>query len=311
MAWCASLAAEVAGQGVRVNAIAPGWIESADVAPGAERRHRSHRRKSWPALRWGDLASPTISATPPSFSARPRRSSSRASCCRSTVARASAFSEEAGSWIPSPQPRQTRLVKAIRVGRFVRCCFFATTINYMDRQILGLLAPMLQRQIGWTESQYAHIVTAFQAAYAIGLLGFGRLIDKLGTSRGYFISVLLWSIAAAGHAPVRSVFGFGLCDLRLGLGEAGNFPAAVKAVAEWFPKRVVRPGQWHFQFRRQCRRDPGAALRALDCGTLGMAGGVCRARRTGVFLAGGVVSGFTIRRKISSRLPRRACTYIQ
>ncbi len=115
--------------------------------------------------------------------------------------------------------------------------FFATTINYMDRQILGLLAPLLQSQFRWTEPQYAHIVTAFQAAYALGLLGFGRLIDKLGTRRGYFISVLLWSIAAAAHALVRSVFGFGVVRFALGLGEAGNFPAAVKAVAEWFPKR--------------------------------------------------------------------------
>src|SRR5580704_3909816 len=124
-------------------------------------------------------------------------------------------------------------------ARWVICSllFFATTINYMDRQILGLLAPMLQREIGWSESQYAHIVTAFQGAYAIGLLGFGRLIDKVGTKRGYLISVLFWSLAAAGHALVRSVFGFGLARFALGLGEAGNFPAAVKAVAEWFPKR--------------------------------------------------------------------------
>jgi len=114
--------------------------------------------------------------------------------------------------------------------------FFATTINYMDRQILGLLAPDLQREIGWSETQYAHIVTAFQAAYAIGLLGFGRLIDSLGTKRGYAISVLFWSLAAAGHALVRSVSGFGVARFALGLGEAGNFPAAVKTVAEWFPK---------------------------------------------------------------------------
>ncbi|HEX3356003.1 MAG TPA: MFS transporter [Tepidisphaeraceae bacterium] len=115
--------------------------------------------------------------------------------------------------------------------------FFATTINYMDRQILGLLAPLLQHEIGWTEVQYAHVVTAFQAAYALGLLGFGRFIDKVGTKRGYLISVLFWSVAAAGHALVRSVFGFGVARFALGLGEAGNFPAAVKAVAEWFPKR--------------------------------------------------------------------------
>jgi MFS transporter, ACS family, hexuronate transporter len=115
--------------------------------------------------------------------------------------------------------------------------FFATTINYMDRQILGLLAPNLQSEIGWTEAQYGHLVTAFQAAYAIGLLVFGRLIDRLGTKRGYAFSVAFWSVAAAAHALSRSVFGFGVARFGLGLGEAGNFPAAVKAVAEWFPKR--------------------------------------------------------------------------
>lgn len=123
--------------------------------------------------------------------------------------------------------------------RWIICAllFFATTINYLDRQILGLLAPTLQREIGWSEAQYAHIVTAFQAAYALGLLGFGRFIDRVGTKSGYAVSVLFWSVAAAAHALVRSILGFGVARFALGLGEAGNFPAAVKAVAEWFPKR--------------------------------------------------------------------------
>jgi MFS transporter, ACS family, hexuronate transporter len=115
--------------------------------------------------------------------------------------------------------------------------FLATTINYMDRQILGLLAPTLEKEIGWSEIQYGHIVTAFQAAYAVGLLLFGRFIDVIGTRHGYAISITLWSLAAAGHALARTVFGFGAWRFALGLGEAGNFPAAVKAVAEWFPKR--------------------------------------------------------------------------
>ncbi len=123
--------------------------------------------------------------------------------------------------------------------RWVVCAllFFATAINYMDRQILGLLAPTLQREIGWSETQYAHIIVAFQAAYAIGLVAFGRWIDSIGTRTGYSLSVAIWSLAAAGHALVRSVFGFGAARFALGLGEAGNFPAAVKAVAEWFPRR--------------------------------------------------------------------------
>jgi len=115
--------------------------------------------------------------------------------------------------------------------------FFATTVNYMDRQVLGLLAPTLQQAIGWSETQYAHIIVSFQAAYAIGLLVFGRWIDLIGTRNGYSVAVVFWSVAAAAHALVRSVFGFGVARFALGLGEAGNFPAAVKTVAEWFPQR--------------------------------------------------------------------------
>jgi ACS family hexuronate transporter-like MFS transporter len=115
--------------------------------------------------------------------------------------------------------------------------FCATAINYMDRQVLGLLAPTLEKDIGWSEKEYAHIVVAFQAAYALGLVTFGRWIDVVGTKTGYAIAVTLWSVAAAGHALARSVFGFGVARFALGLGESGNFPAAVKAVAEWFPRR--------------------------------------------------------------------------
>jgi MFS transporter, ACS family, hexuronate transporter len=123
--------------------------------------------------------------------------------------------------------------------RWVVCAlvFFATTINYMDRQVLSILAPVLQTEIGWNEQQYAHIVTAFQAAYAIGMLAFGRFVDVIGTRHGYAICLVLWSFAAMAHAAVRSVFGFGVARFALGLSEAGNFPAAIKAVTEWFPKR--------------------------------------------------------------------------
>ncbi len=115
--------------------------------------------------------------------------------------------------------------------------FFATTINYMDRQILGLLAPKLQTEFAWSEVEYGNIVTAFQVAYAIGLVGFGRIIDGVGTKRGYSIAIVVWSLAAMGHALARSVFGFGVARFALGLGEAGNYPAAIKTVAEWFPKK--------------------------------------------------------------------------
>lgn len=123
--------------------------------------------------------------------------------------------------------------------RWVVCVllFLATTINYMDRQILGLLAPLLQKEIRWSEQQYGDIVLFFQAAYAIGQIGFGWMIDRWGTKRGYSLSIIVWSVAAAAHAAARSVMGFSVARFALGLGEAGNFPAAIKTVAEWFPKR--------------------------------------------------------------------------
>lgn len=115
--------------------------------------------------------------------------------------------------------------------------FAATSINYMDRQVLSILAPTLQHSIGWTEQQYGYIVGAFQLAYALGLIAAGRMVDKLGTRVGYSIVMALWSAAAMAHALVRSAFGFGVARFFLGLGESGNFPAAVKATAEWFPQK--------------------------------------------------------------------------
>ncbi len=115
--------------------------------------------------------------------------------------------------------------------------FFATTINYIDRQVLGLLAPILEKEIGWNELEYGYIVTAFQAAYAIGLLLVGRFMDVVGTKIGYALAMTVWSAAAMAHALARSAFGFGVARFALGLGEAGNFPAAIKTVAEWFPKK--------------------------------------------------------------------------
>ncbi len=128
-----------------------------------------------------------------------------------------------------------------RVGyfRWVICAllFFATTINYIDRQVLGILAPDLQRSIGWSEIEYGNIVTAFQAAYAIGLLVTGRLLDRMGTRLGFALAITLWSVAAMFHAAARSALGFGIARFALGLGEAANFPASIKTVAEWFPKK--------------------------------------------------------------------------
>ena len=128
---------------------------------------------------------------------------------------------------------------AIGRYRWVICAllFFATTINYVDRQVLGFLAPDLQRSIGWNEAEYGWIVTAFQAAYAISLLVVGRVMDWLGTRKGFSLAIVIWSLAAMGHSLARSAFGFGVARFALGLGEGGNFPAAIKTVAEWFPKK--------------------------------------------------------------------------
>ena len=145
-----------------------------------------------------------------------------------------------------------------RVGRYrwVVCglLFFAATINYVDRQVIGILKPTLQQQFGWSEIDYADIVFSFQFAYAIGLLLAGRMIDRLGTRLGFAIAVLVWSLAAMAHAGVTifgpaaaallamfglaytpSVAGFIAARFALGIGEAGNFPAAIRATAEWFP----------------------------------------------------------------------------
>jgi MFS transporter, ACS family, aldohexuronate transporter len=128
-----------------------------------------------------------------------------------------------------------------RIGhyRWVICglLFFATTINYVDRQVIGLLAKELQTSIGWNEQQYGNIVAAFNGAYALGLLFSGKLMDRFGTKIGYTISIVVWSFAGVITGLARTPFQFGMARAALGLGESGNFPAAIKTVAEWFPKK--------------------------------------------------------------------------
>jgi MFS transporter, ACS family, hexuronate transporter len=115
--------------------------------------------------------------------------------------------------------------------------FFATTINYLDRAVISLLKETLEVEFNWSESDYSNIVVIFQLMYALGMLGAGRLIDKLGTKIGYALATTLWSIAAMAHALVGSLNGFIVARGFLGITESGNFPAAIKATAEWFPKR--------------------------------------------------------------------------
>jgi MFS transporter, ACS family, hexuronate transporter len=158
---------------------------------------------------------------------------------------------------PAPSPRGGSY-------RWVICglLFLATTINYIDRQVVALLGPTLSAQFGWTDIDYSYIIFNFTLAYAIGLLVVGRVIDRLGTKRGYSIAIVAWSLAAIAHAFAHryagphipsvglnektgftfvtlagSVAGFSIARFALGLGEAGNFPASIKAVAEWFPRR--------------------------------------------------------------------------
>jgi MFS transporter, ACS family, hexuronate transporter len=121
--------------------------------------------------------------------------------------------------------------------RICALLFWATTLNYIDRAVLGVLAPSLGHALGWSQIDYSRIVAAFQIAYAIGLVLAGSVIDRLGTRLGYALSIAVWGVAAASHALARTVLAFAAARFALGLGEAGNFPAAVKTVAEWFPRR--------------------------------------------------------------------------
>jgi ACS family hexuronate transporter-like MFS transporter len=168
--------------------------------------------------------------------------------------------------VPAPPATSLASGAPASVGRFrwVICglLFFATTVNYVDRQVVSLLGPTLSQQFGWTDLDYSYIVFNFSLAYAIGLLVSGGIIDRLGTKTGYAVALVFWSFAAIAHAfahkytgpaipsvtvdartgfafvtLVGSVAGFSLARFALGLGESGNFPAAIKAVAEWFPKK--------------------------------------------------------------------------
>jgi len=121
--------------------------------------------------------------------------------------------------------------------RILALLFFATTINYIDRQVIGILKPFIADDLGWGEADYGYIVTAFQIAYAIGLVTTGRFLDKYGTRIGYLWAIFIWSVAGMAHAAARGVVGFAVARFALGIGESANFPAAVKSVAEWFPKR--------------------------------------------------------------------------
>ena len=148
--------------------------------------------------------------------------------------------------LPAEQVPKKNKVNVLRkagvfAGRFrwVICglLFLGITKNYMDRQVLGVLKIPLQREFGWNEIQYGHLVTIFQMAYAAGMIFAGRLIDRLGTRIGYTAAMIFWSVASMAHAAAGSFLSFASARAALGFGEAGVFPASVKSIAEWFPKK--------------------------------------------------------------------------
>ena len=127
-----------------------------------------------------------------------------------------------------------------RIGyRWIICglLFIATTINYIDRQVLGILAPTLQRELNWSETDYGDIVSWFSFAYALGFLAAGRIMDWIGVKRGLAAAVIAWSVAAIGHAFARTATGFSIARAALGIGESAIFPGSIKAVAQWFPQK--------------------------------------------------------------------------
>ncbi len=132
-------------------------------------------------------------------------------------------------------------VAASMVGNFrwtiCALLFLATTINYIDRQILSLIKPILDEELGWSNEDFGIVNSVFQGAYGIGLVFFGWFVDRYGSKTGYSFSIIAWSIAALGHAFVSTMSGFVVARAALGLGEGGNFPSAIKAAALWFPKR--------------------------------------------------------------------------
>jgi MFS transporter, ACS family, hexuronate transporter len=133
---------------------------------------------------------------------------------------------------PAPSAAQSRVRWEV-----LWLLFFAAAINFVDRQVIGLVKQPISSELGWSERDYANVVSAFLLAYAIGLPAMGRLSDRLGVKRGLSVAVVLWSIAACAHGVVHSTLGFVVCRFGLGVGEGGNFPTSIKATGLWFPPR--------------------------------------------------------------------------
>jgi len=188
-----------------------------------------------------------------------------------------------------PRATPPALANPVRIPhlRWLICglLFWGTLVNYIDRGTIAILAHHLQQLFDWTESDYGWIVFAFQLAYAIMMLVFGGVIDRLGTRIGYALALTWWSLAAMGHALARGVTSFATARFLLGAGEAGNFPASIKAVAEWFPKRERALATGIFNSGTTV----GAVVAYPIVGWLflkwGWAGGLCRDRGPGLRLS--------------------------
>jgi ACS family hexuronate transporter-like MFS transporter len=170
---------------------------------------------------------------------------------------------------------------AHHIGRFrwVICTVLLLGVmkNYMDRQVIGVLKTTLQHDLGWSEIDYGNLVFAFQAAYALGMVLVGRFIDRVGTRLGYALAMAFWSLASMAHGLASSFMGFIVARFALGLGESAVFPASLKAVAEWFPKkeRALATGD------------------SLNCSALGLASGFFSARRCWIRVVGAVAVGLS------------------
>ncbi len=185
-------------------------------------------------------------------------------------------------------PSALRYSKRSGHFRWVICAllFFGVTKNYMDRQVLSVLKNTLQHDLGWNDIDYGNLVIAFQAAYAAGLLVMGRLIDRLGTRLGYALAMAFWSLASMSHAIGTSLVSFTIARVALGFGESGVFPASVKTVAEWFPKKERALATGIFNSGTNIGADSCSSVRSLDHHSSGLALGVYYHRRFRISLAG-------------------------
>ena len=174
-------------------------------------------------------------------------------------------------------------------------------MNYIDRAVLGVLKPLLDEELGWTQKDYGWMVTAFQASYAAGYLLAGRLFDRIGVRVGFLFAVTLWSLAAVAHAAARSVVSFSVARSFLGLAEGGCFPGAIKAVTDWFPKEQRAFATGLFNAGSNVGRHHLPDGGAVAGGELGLARRVHRHRRGGICLGGRVGLAVSIARETSPR----------